>query len=250
MIIWLEIIVRDLRSARTIDMDLVESLILSKWRKKVTQMDFESETTDSTLLYLTYWILKAQDSTNQNLSEPMMHSLEIVCNPISRWIDSPYQKVILETIEMWFRLSNQSSDVITLDILEFIIHMVGKRFEPKVCMSILVDFSWNCDNISLRTPLVSVDFVRQLLKYAVLATETHEDPLELSLISVEILVSLADRQSTDFIAVFGKFIVITDCIESINARDIIEKESINHDLHLFLLDILEPHMCQQQDVIL
>jgi hypothetical protein len=83
--------------------------------------------------------------------------------------------------------------------------MVSKRFEPKVCMNILVDFSWNCDNISLRKSLMGVDFVRQLLKYAVLATETHDDPLELSLISVEILVSLVDRQSKDFIKVLGKF---------------------------------------------
>ncbi len=205
--IWLEIIVRDLRSARTIDMDPVEVLILSKWREKSTLTHCERE---NSLLMLTYWILKAQDSTNQeHLSNTMVQSLEIVFNPISRWIDSPHQKVILECIQMWFRLgdvkNSQESSLMKLkqDVLEFIIQMITK--EPKICLNTIADYLWNSDNISFRAPLLRA-FVTQLLKYALLKTPTDDDPLELSLISVEILVCLIDdSRSTDYIQILGRF---------------------------------------------
>lgn len=194
-----------MRSARTLDIDLLESLTQSRWGKE-SSINNGKQNSESHLLMLTYWILRAQDFTKQKLSKSMVQSLKLIFDPISRWMDSPHQRIILEIIEMWFRLSNHAEYVISKEVLDFILQMLDVGFEPKLCMNILVDYCWNADIISINTPLISCKFIALLLKYAIMSIDTCDDPLEISLFSVEILVSLMDHHSNDLINLIGMFL--------------------------------------------
>ena len=152
---------------------------------------------------LTYWVLRAQDSTDQKLSNAIEKTLQSVCNTLFRWINSPLKKRILECMEIWLRLSSESFTNFKHENLESILQMINIGFESKICLNIILNYSCN-PNSDMSFLFLNQGFLIQILKYALLADVTCNDSLEMSLISVEIIVSLLENQSNSFIQILGK----------------------------------------------